>query len=283
MSERGARRALTWGSARIGGGAPAVVVPLTGPTTGDAAEQARRAAAAGADALELRVDLLDEVRRALEGAAPPPGEGPEPLAGAAGRALEGLARCGGAGPPVLLTCRTAAEGGGARVGEAAYRALLLAILEGLGAWAGPTRPAAIDVEVRRGCLPELAARAHARGIDVVGSFHDLGGTPADAELEAVLVRMAAQGADLAKVAVMPQSAEDVARLLGVGARMSAGLEVPVAVISMGALGAVSRVAPVFGSALTFAVVPDGRGEARASAPGQLPIDEVRRCLGLLGG
>ena len=52
-------------------------------------------------------------------------------------------------------------------------------------------------------------------------------------------------------------------------------------MSMGALGAVSRVAPVFGSALTFAVVPDEQGQARASAPGQLPIQDVRRCLELL--
>ena len=56
---------------------------------------------------------------------------------------------------------------------------------------------------------------------------------------------------------------------------------PVAAMSMGALGAVSRVAPVFGSALTFAVVPDEQGQARASAPGQLPIQDVRRCLELL--
>jgi len=52
-------------------------------------------------------------------------------------------------------------------------------------------------------------------------------------------------------------------------------------MSMGALGAVSRVAPAFRTALTFAVVPDEQGEARASAPGQIPIQDVRRCLELL--
>ena len=99
--------------------------------------------------------------------------------------------------------------------------------------------------------------------------------------------MAREGADLAKIAVWPTSADDVARLLGVCARATAGagersgLGVPVAAMSMGALGAVSRVAPAFGSALTFAVVPDEQGQARASAPGQLPIQDVRRCLELL--
>jgi len=52
-------------------------------------------------------------------------------------------------------------------------------------------------------------------------------------------------------------------------------------MSVGALGAVSRVAPAFGTALTFAVVPDGQGQSRASAPGQLPLQDVRRCLELL--
>ena len=99
--------------------------------------------------------------------------------------------------------------------------------------------------------------------------------------------MAREGADLAKIAVWPTSTDDVARLLGVCARATAGAGegtgpgVPVAAMSMGALGAVSRVAPAFGTALTFAVVPDERGEARASAPGQMPIQDVRRCLELL--
>jgi len=66
-----------------------------------------------------------------------------------------------------------------------------------------------------------------------------------------------------------------------GAGEGTGRGVPVAAMSMGALGAVSRVAPAFGTALTFAVVPDEQGEARASAPGQMPIQDVRRCLELL--
>ena len=32
---------------------------------------------------------------------------------------------------------------------------------------------------------------------------------------------------------------------------------------------------------TLAVVPDEQGQARASAPGQMPIQDVRRCLELL--
>ena len=179
------------------------------------------------------------------------------------------------------------SGGRAQLDDAAYGSLLRSVLDGLADWVPERRPAAIDVEVQRGCLPQVCTQAHALSIDVVASFHDFEATPADEALEEVLARMAREGADLAKIAVWPTSADDVARLLGVCARATAGagersgLGVPVAAMSMGALGAVSRVAPAFGSALTFAVVPDEQGQARASAPGQLPIQDVRRCLELL--
>ena len=283
---------LTWGGRSIPGpdGLPAVAVSLTGPSLAHARAQARRAIGAGADVLELRVDLLEEAGALAA---------PEPLdaAAAAARILEclrGLVEIidadgadADAGAPVLLTCRTAAEGGRARLDDASYVALLCSVLDGLTDWAPEHRPAAIDVEVQRGCLPQVCEQAHGLGIDVVASFHDFEATPADEDLEEVLARMACEGADLAKIAVWPTSAEDVVRLLGVcarvtaGAREAPGLGVPVAAMSMGALGAVSRVAPAFGTALTFAVVPDEQGEAPASAPGQMPIQDVRRCLELL--
>ena len=281
---------LTWGGRSIPGpsGLPAVAVSLTGPSLAQARTQARSAVVAGADVLELRVDLLEEAGTLAA---------PDPLdaATAAAQVLECLRGLGeaiaadgaDAGAPVLLTCRTTAEGGRAHLDDAAYGALLRSVLDGLTDWAPERRPAAIDVEVQRGCLPQVCEQAHGLGIDVVASFHDFETTPADEVLEEVLARMAREGADLAKIAVWPTSADDVARLLGVCARATAGtgeragLGVPVAAMSMGALGAVSRVAPAFGSALTFAVVPDEQGQARASAPGQLPIQDVRRCLELL--
>ena len=282
---------LTWDGRSIPGpsGLPAVAVSLTGPSLAQARTQARSAIDAGADVLELRVDLLEEAG-AL--AAPAPLD----AAMAAAQVLEclrGLREAidttdgADAGSPVLLTCRTAAEGGRAQLDDASYGALLRSVLDGLTDWAPERRPAAIDVEVQRGCLPQVCEQAHGLGVDVVASFHDFEATPADEALDEVLARMAREGADLAKIAVWPTSADDVARLLGVCARATAGagersgLGVPVAAMSMGALGAVSRVAPAFGSALTFAVVPDEQGQARASAPGQLPIQDVRRCLELL--
>lgn len=281
--------AITSGSGEL----PAVAVSLTGPTAARARIQARRAIEAGADVLELRVDLLEEADALVAFAEASGAESPAPdpmvVVTAAAQVLECLRRMVDVvdGVPLLLTCRTATEGGRAHLDDAGYGAVLGAVLDDLSTWAPERRPAAIDVEVQRGCLPQVSEQAHGLGIDVVASFHDFKTTPADDVLEDVLSRMASEGADLAKIAVWPTGADDVARLLGVCARATAapgkgtGLGLPVAAMSMGALGAVSRVAPVFGSALTFAVVPDEQGETQASAPGQLPIQDVRRCLGLL--
>ena len=284
---------LTWGGCTIpgDGGVPAVAVSLTGPTAAHARAQARHAIDAGADVLELRVDLLEEVD-ALVAFTEAPSEAATDsmvVATAAAQVLECLRRMTDVidATPLLLTCRTAAEGGRARLDDSGYSALLRSVLDELAGWEPGRRPSAVDVEVQRCCLPQVSEQAHGLGIDVVASFHDFKATPVDDVLEDVLSRMASEGADLAKIAVWPTGADDVARLLGVCARAAAapgegtGLGLPVAAMSMGALGAVSRVAPVFGSALTFAVVPDEQGETQASAPGQLPIQDVRRCLELL--
>lgn len=265
-------------------GRVAVAVATTGADAAACLAQARAAAAAGADVVELRADLLAD---------------PDPL-GAAGRLkgpsrLEGPGRCGvpgrigdvvglaagvvdaAGGAPVLLTVRTAAEGGGAELDDDAYSGLLRRLIEGLADLEAARRPAALDVEQARGGTAELVVRAHGAGLDVVVSHHDLRATPADEAMLARLRAMADAGADVAKLAVTPRGPRDVARLLGVTARASEELDVAVATMSMGPLGAVSRLSgAVFGSALTFATA----GGA-PSAPGQLPIDRVRAVLDLL--
>lgn len=265
-------------------GRVAVAVATTGADAATCLAQTRAAAAAGADVVELRADLLAD---------------PDPL-GACGHLkgpsrLEGPGRCGvpgrigdvaglagdvvdaAGGAPVLLTVRTAAEGGGAGLDDGAYCDLLHRLIEGLADLEAARRPAALDVEQARGGAAELVARAHGAGLDVVVSHHDLRATPADEAMLARLRAMADAGADIAKLAVTPRGPRDVARLLGVTARAGEELDVAVATMSMGPLGAVSRLSgAVFGSALTFATA----GGA-PSAPGQLPIDRVRAVLDIL--
>ena len=85
------------------------------------------------------------------------------------------------------------------------------------------------------------------------------------------------GADLPKVAVMPRCRTDVLELLAATAEMAdLHPETPVITMSMGALGAVSRLAgEAFGSAMTFA------NPGQASAPGQVSLDVVNTVLDAL--
>ena len=183
-----ASSSLTWGGCTIpgDGGVPAVAVSLTGPTAAHARAQARHAIDAGADVLELRVDLLEEVD-ALVAFTEAPGEEPSTtdsmvVTTAAAQVLECLRRMADVVDvtPLLLTCRTAAEGGRARLDDSGYGALLCSVLDELAGWEPGRRPSAIDVEVQRGCLPQVCEQAHGLGIDVVASFHEQGETQASA-------------------------------------------------------------------------------------------------------
>ncbi|MDU0349384.1 type I 3-dehydroquinate dehydratase [Actinomyces sp. MRS3W] len=274
----------------MGGERPVVAVATTGADAEECAAQARAAREAGADLVELRADLL----------AGPVAADPAPaelarvwleVARAVGEVL------GDSGIPVLLTVRTAAEGGGLDLDDAAYRAALAAVVAELtgddgaacdvpgheagededapepgGRGIGPI--AAIDVELARGELAGMVRLARRGGLDVVASSHDFTSTPGEEELTRRLRAMQEAGAAVAKIAVTPADAPDVERLLGVAARARVELAIPIIAIAMGAAGAVTRLAGgIFGSALTFATAG-----GPASAPGQLPVAQVRAAL-----
>jgi len=163
--------------------------------------------------------------------------------------------------PVLATLRSASEGGkwgedeGARL--ALYRELLPQV-------------AAIDVELdssSRAATVQVARR-HRRV--VVLSHHDFDRTPPDAELDRVIAKSRAAGADITKIATLVTSEEDVARLAALFARHA---EAPLVVIGMGEIGKKTRILfPALGSLFTFASLD------RATAPGQLKLAETVREL-----
>ena len=89
--------------------------------------------------------------------------------------------------------------------------------------------------------------------------------------------LAMEGADIAKLAVMPHCAADAARLLEATAVAAAQMpRTPLITMSMGALGAVTRVCGgAFGSMATFGTA------GHASAPGQPDADLLREILHLM--
>lgn len=235
----------------IGEGLPKICVPITGLTKEAILDQGRRIAAAGPDLVEWRGDFYEEIQ----------------TAGKAEEMLEALSDILGE-IPILFTFRTAGEGGNREISTEEYRGLNLAV-------ADQNLAALIDVEVyKEGLEPEeLIEEVHQRGGMVVASNHHFDQTPYLMEMIEILTDMEEMNADILKLAVMPKAPEDVLNLLQATRRVSAVTPRPVVTMSMGKLGVVSRISGgTFGSAITFATV----GEI--SAPGQIPLEEMRKIL-----
>lgn len=119
----------------------------------------------------------------------------------------------------------------------------------------------------------LRAASRARGVALIGSYHNFESTPDAAALAAKFALAHQLGADIAKVAVMPKGPQDVLTLLAATFDASQSLPIPLISMSMGSYGSLSRmVGFVYGSALTWAV-----GKS-SSAPGQVPIEDLRAVL-----
>lgn len=225
---------------------PVIATALTDGAPSGQARQARLAQQQGAEALELRADLLvdpAQVRAALT----------------AVRAASSL--------PLLLTYRSATEGGkGAGHGQG-YEDYLASLLQ------LRLPVAAVDIEMACLASKALVAEAKAGGYDVVGSCHDFTATPSAAQITQKLAQITAAGADIAKVAYMPRTAQDVAALRHAAHDFAGAYpHQPLIAISMGQLGTPSRTDLV--NCLTFATIADGA----ASAPGQATIAYVRAWL-----
>jgi 3-dehydroquinate dehydratase-1 len=115
--------------------------------------------------------------------------------------------------------------------------------------------------------------AKANGIGLIASYHNFQMTPDAATLDAKFIAAEKLGADVAKVAVMPQTEQDVLALLAATDRARKAIKLPLITMSMGGIGSLSRIMGfVYGSAATFAV-----GKS-SSAPGQVAIEDLRTAL-----
>ena len=173
--------------------------------------------------------------------------------------------------PVLFTFRTIHEGGSMDVSWQEYLELNKKVVQS-------KMVDLIDVESRgdEDVVKSLISYAKDEGVFVIASNHDFRRTPSLQEMERRLLEQQALGADIAKIAVMPESKQDVLTLLQVTERMSKASSIPIITMSMAADGLISRlVGEVFGSCLTFG------SAVEASAPGQIPADELRIVLDII--
>ncbi|MEM9040461.1 MAG: type I 3-dehydroquinate dehydratase [Actinomycetota bacterium] len=217
----------------------AVVVPITDhESTADIAALT----AAGADALELRIDRFadDSATSVIERA----------------RSAGDLA--------VLATVRISAEGGEWGGPEEDRGDLFRSILDHVDA---------IDVELAAlgddGPIREVVLEAKAAGVAVVVSAHDFAGTPGVDELTRLHADAIEAGADIVKLATTAHDRDALRRL----ATVLVATDHPSAFVAMGDLGPASRVFfPVLGSVLTYA------HGGRHQLPGQLGVASTMELL-----
>ena len=173
------------------------------------------------------------------------------------------------GKPLLVTFRSRREGGEGDITPAAYQVLLDEVIES-------NMADLLDVELSQGmaCVQELIKHAHQMGIGVIVSQHDFKKTPEASNLITTMEQMAGYGADVCKIAVMPQSLADVASLLlATGTMKENHPETLLITMSMGRTGCVSRLCGgLFGSVMSFGSM------GKASAPGQVSAKELSDVL-----
>ena len=136
----------------------------------------------------------------------------------------------------------------------------------------------IDVEFfGDGDTEEEIRQLQKMGAYVIASHHDFDETPEGDILHMLLEQMNKRGADVVKIAVMPNDTDDVLSLLHeTGKFHEMYPSQPLVTMSMGSLGCVSRIAgEIFGSCITFGAVD------KVSAPGQLPADKLSQILDIL--
>ena len=236
---------------KIGEGIPKICVPLTGKSEEEILAQAENIATKKPDLVEWRADFFDVVMDF----------------GEVDRILQSIAKII-APIPIIFTFRTKKEGSTREISVVDYIWLNESVAKSKAV-------DLIDVEIFT-CAnksSELIKALHQQGKIVIASSHNFEQTPSEEDIIDILQKMESLEADILKVAVMPNSSEDVQRLLGATAKRSKLTNKPLITMAMAKLGASSRVCgEKYGPSVTFASV------GQASAPGQIEFDELKKLL-----
>ncbi|MDP4524890.1 type I 3-dehydroquinate dehydratase [Bacillus halotolerans] len=246
---------LTIKGVSIGEGMPKIIVPLMGKTEKQILKEAEAVKLLDPDIVEWRVDVFEKA------------DDNEAVIKMISKLRESLRD-----KLFLFTFRSHKEGGSKEMDVSSYIALLETAIR--------TKDIDfIDIELFSGeaNVEALVSLAGENGVYVIMSNHDFQKTPAKDEIISRLRKMQKLGAHIPKIAVMPKDAGDLLTLLDATYTMKTKYaDRPMITMSMAGTGLVSRLSgEIFGSACTF-----GAGE-EASAPGQIPVSELRNVLEVL--
>ena len=239
---------------RFGEGQPKICVPIVGRTKEELIEQAIKANASVADVVEWRVDYFEAVTQ-IEVVI-------ETLTALRETLTSKL---------LLFTFRTLEEGGEQEVSLAVYKELCLAAAATKGI-------DLIDIEMVKAEYlgRDFIAALKENDVKIIMSSHDFEQTPNDATLVFRVNVMNQLGADIGKLAMMPQNLTDVLRIMGIVSKVRVFNQLPLAVMAMADLGKVTRISgELIGSVLTFGSLE------QASAPGQIPVEQLKETLDIL--
>lgn len=174
--------------------------------------------------------------------------------------------------PVIFTCRHHDEGGNKEILQNDRVGIISKALEtGLAD--------IIDVEMfnEENFLVEVKKIVKKYDKYLILSHHNFKETPSEDFILNKIIEGEKLGADITKLAVMANSYGDVLKLFNATykARLSK-VEIPIVTMSMGEYGKITRVfGSYFGIDMSFAV---GEG---VSAPGQMPVENVRKMINLM--
>ena len=182
----------------LGNGIPAICIPNVGKTKEDILSLTRTYLDMHMDLMEWRMDWYEDV---------------EDIAKVTELVKELRNVMGDT--PLLCTFRTDKEGGVHPMSTEKYAKLNKAV-------AATGNADIVDVEIFTGddIVREMIDAIHASGTKVIASNHDFDKTPAKSDLLYRLRKMQDMGADIPKMAVMPQTKKDVLTLLSVTEEMA---------------------------------------------------------------
>lgn len=236
----------------IGEGLPKIIVPLVSSLEQELLSEIKKVLAMNPDIIEWRVDsykLVENLNSVLKTL----------------KKLRGLIK----NVPLLFTFRTFQEGGKQSLSMENYEHLLEKVIQS-------KLVDLIDVQLflEERLLKKLVSLANENEVLVVMSNHDFEKTPEKDEIIFRLRKMQELGADIPKIAVMPNGNEDVLTILDATNTMKEKFsDRPFITVSMGRVGLISRLTGhVFGSAATFA------SGVNDSAPGQITVTELKNVL-----
>ena len=238
----------------IGQGRPKICIPIVANDIEEAKKQAAEIITYPADLIEFRADFLEkcfDVEYTIE------------VIKEVNNIISN---------PIIYTFRTGKEGGEKEISSDNYVNLIKRVLE-----SGTID--LIDIEMFMGdeIVSDLIKEAHECGVKVIMSNHEFTKTPIKKELIGRLVKMQKLGADIAKIAVMPNNKMEVLTLLEATVEAyEEHMDIPIVTMSMGKYGMISRMAgEVFGSAITFGCV------GKTSAPGQIEVNNLDTALEMI--